>query len=121
MNHVHPEAEHRTGATAAPPPRYLQALAPLGPDEIRAAVATVKADAELGQGALFGNIDLCEPSPQAWRDHVAGSGSFAREARVNVSHKDRPGVWMVIVSLDKGSIVSRRHYPASHSAFQVEQ
>jgi primary-amine oxidase len=119
--HHHHAAESKTaGVSAPPPPRYLQAVAPLGPDEITAAVATIKADPDLGPGALFGNLDLREPTPQEWRNHLAGK-PFPREARINVSHKDRPGVWMVIVSPSKKTIVGRQHFPTSFSAFQVEQ
>ncbi|KFL32177.1 tyramine oxidase [Devosia riboflavina] len=88
--------------------------------EINSAVNAIKTDADLGPGALFGNIDLREPSPQEWRDHLAGK-AFRREARLNISHLDRPGVWMVFVALDNGAITFRRHFPTSHSAFQVEQ
>ncbi len=119
MTHVH-DAPARPGQSALPPPRYLQALAPLSREEIAATVAVIKADKDLGPGALFGNLDLREPTPQMWRDHLAGK-PFAREARINISHKDKPGVWMVIVSLAADAIVSRIHHPNKHSAFQVEQ
>jgi len=113
-------APTRPSQSALPPPRYLQALAPLNPDEIRAVVETIKADPDLGPGALFGNLDLREPTPQMWRDHLVGK-HLVREARVNISHKDRPGVWMVIVSITAKAITSRVYHPTSHSAFQVEQ
>jgi len=98
----------------------LQVLAPLTPAEIGTAVSAIKADPELGPGALFGNVDLREPTPQEWRDHLEGTG-FRRQARVNISHKDRPGVWQAIVDLDANRIVSRRNFPTAKSAFQVEQ
>ncbi|WP_084587463.1 primary-amine oxidase [Devosia riboflavina] len=120
MNHVHAAASQPQGQAAPPPPSYLQALAPLSAAEINSAVNAIKTDADLGPGALFGNIDLREPSPQEWRDHLAGK-AFRREARLNISHLDRPGVWMVFVALDNGAITFRRHFPTSHSAFQVEQ
>ena len=120
MNHVHAAASQPQGQAAPPPPSYLQALAPLSAAEINAAVEAIKADADLGPGALFGNIDLREPSPQEWRDHLAGR-AFRREARLNISHLDRPGVWMIFVALDSNAISFRRHFPTSHSAFQVEQ
>lgn len=120
MSHVHHEAPAKPGQSALPPPRNLQALAPLSREEIAAVVAVIKADKDLGQGALFGNLDLREPTPQMWRDHLAGK-PFAREARVNISHKDKPGVWMVIVSLAADAITSRVYHPTQHSAFQVEQ
>ncbi|CAN7688471.1 primary-amine oxidase [Devosia sp. LjRoot16] len=119
----HHHANHAApshGVAALPPPRYLQALAPLSPAEINAAVAVIKADVELGPGALYGNLDLREPTPDEWRAHLAGT-QLKREARLNISHKDRPGVWMVIVSLETNTIVSRRHFPTAKSAFQVEQ
>jgi primary-amine oxidase len=120
MTHVHDAARQPAGVAALPPPHYLQALAPLSADEIGVAVDVIKADPELGPGALYGNLDLREPTPQAWRDHLAGK-TLPREARINISHKDRPGVWMVIVSFEQRAIVSRRHFPTAKSAFQVEQ
>ncbi|MBN9335107.1 primary-amine oxidase [Devosia sp.] len=120
MNHVHAAATQPQGQAASPPPSYLQALAPLSAAEINSAVSAIKSDVDLGPGALFGNIDLREPSPQEWRDHLAGK-AFRREARLNISHLDRPGVWMVFVALDNNRIIFRRHFPSSHSAFQVEQ
>ena len=112
----HNHAGEKKGVAALPPPRYLQALAPLSPDEIKLTVDVVKADADLGRGALFGNLDLREPTPAEWRDHTSGKKSLVREARVDISHKDRPGVWMVIVS----SPASRRFsppFPDRESAF----
>jgi len=120
-HHAHHHHAGPRGEAALPPPRYLQALLPLQPDEIRAVVDTIKADADLGPGALFGNLDLREPTPTEWRDHVSGKAQLAREARINVSHKDRPGVWMVVVSVPGRTILARSHFPKSFSAFQVEQ
>ncbi|MET3896187.1 primary-amine oxidase [Devosia sp. UYZn731] len=120
MTHVHTAAPQAKGQAALPPPAYLRALAPLGPDEIKAVVDVIKADPELGPGALFGNIDLREPSPQAWRDYLGGK-PLLREARINISHKDRPGVWQAYVATDKPAITFRRNFPTAHSAFQVEQ
>lgn len=120
MNHIADTTTLQTGVAAAPPPAYLQALSPLTALEIRTVTDIIKADADLGPAALFGNLDLREPTPQEWRDHLAGK-PFERQARINISHKPRPGVWMVIVSLDNPRIVSRRHFPTAKSAFQVEQ
>ena len=120
MNEVHQAHSQGKGVAAPPPPRYLQVLAPLTPAEIGTAVSAIKADPELGPGALFGNVDLREPTPQEWRDHLEGTG-FRRQARVNISHKDRPGVWQAIVDLDANRIISRRNFPTAKSAFQVEQ
>lgn len=125
MNHLHEAHNHAAhghpaGVAALPPPRYLQVLTPLTPDEIKRTVAAIKADADLGPGALYGNLDLREPTPTEWRAHLSGT-RLPREARINISHKERPGVWMVIVSLETNAIVSRRHFPTAKSAFQVEQ
>jgi primary-amine oxidase len=109
-----------TGVAAPPPPAYLQALAPLTPDEIRAVVTTVKADPELGPAALYETIELKEPTPAEFWNHAAGR-PFAREARINVSHRDRPGVWIMTVSLAETRILTRRHFPNARPAVQVEQ
>lgn len=120
MNHIAETASLQAGVAAAPPPNYLQALAPLTPQEIRAVVDTIKADSDLGPNALFGNLDLREPTPQEWRNHLDGQ-AFPRQARINISHKEHPGVWMVIVDINNPRIVTRRHFPTAKSAFQVEQ
>ncbi|TXI12017.1 MAG: primary-amine oxidase, partial [Rhizobium sp.] len=44
-----------------------------------------------------------------------------RQARVNVNHLDRQGVWQLIVSLSGRSIVSRKHFATARAAFMVEQ
>ncbi len=109
-----------TGTAAPPPPTYLRALAPLDPDEIRAAVATVVADPDLGPDALFETIELREPTPEAFRA-LAGGTPLPREARVNVFHRDRPGVWTVFVQLDESRITARKHAPTARPAVQVDQ
>ncbi|HTI01589.1 MAG TPA: primary-amine oxidase [Acidisoma sp.] len=119
MNDVDP-SQTMTAGSAAPPPAYLQALAPLTPDEIRAVVSIVSADSELGPGALFETIELREPSPAAFRAHVAGT-PFPRQARCNLSHRDRPGVWRTVVSLAEKQIVSRQHFATARPMVQVEQ
>jgi primary-amine oxidase len=113
-------APHETGVAAPLPPAYLQALAPLTPEEIAAVVAAVKADPELGPGALYETIELKEPTPAAFRDHVGGK-SLPREARINISHRDRPGVWKMTVSLAERRILTKKHFPTARPAVQVEQ
>ena len=113
-------AHHETGFAAAPPPAYLQALAPLSADEIRAVVDVVKGDPELGPDALYETIELREPTPGEFRSHVAGK-AMAREARINISHRDRPGVWKMTVSLAERRILTKKHFPTSRPAVQVEQ
>lgn len=57
MTHTH-EAPTKQAQSALPPPRYLQALAPLSPDEIKAVVETIKADPDLGPGRCSA-ISIC--------------------------------------------------------------
>ena len=113
-------ASYQTGVAAPPPPAYLQALAPLSPDEIRTVVDVIKADPELGPGALYETIELREPSPAAFRDLVAGK-TLPREARINISHRDQPGVWKMTVSLADRRILTKQHYATVRPAVQVEQ
>jgi len=108
------------GIPAPPPPAYLRVLAPLTPDEIRTVVDTIKADPALGPGALYETIELREPTPHAFREHIAGQ-TLPREARINISHRDRPGVWKMTVSLAEGRILTRKHFPNARPAVQVEQ
>ncbi|RKD67914.1 primary-amine oxidase [Rhizobium sp. WW_1] len=120
MNQIVHSATTQTSAAAPPPPAYLKALSPLSADEIRAVTAVIKADPELGPDILFENIDLREPTPSEHRAHLEGQ-TLPRQARVNVNHLDRPGVWQLIVSLADKSIVSRKHFPTARAGFMVEQ
>ena len=81
MNDMVAATHPATGVAAPPPPAYLQALAPLTPEEIRTVVDVIKADPQLGPGALYETIELREPTPAAFRDHVAGK-TLSREARM---------------------------------------
>lgn len=116
---VHPAAA-QAGVAAPPPPTHLQALSPLTADEIRVVADVVRADPELGPSALFENIDLREPTPAEYRAHLEGK-TLPREARVNVNHLDRPGVWQLIVSLADKAIIGRKHFPTARAGFMVEQ
>lgn len=116
---VHP-ATAQAGVVAPPPPTYLKALSPLTADEIRIVADVVKANPELGPAALFENIDLREPTPAEYRAHLEGK-TLPREARVNVNHIDKPGVWQLIISLADKSIVGRKHFPTARAGFMVEQ
>jgi primary-amine oxidase len=120
MNQIVHSATTQAGVAAPPPPTYLKALSPLSAEEIRVVTAVIKADAALGPDALFENIDLREPPPAEYRAHVEGK-NLPRQARVNVNHLDRPGVWQLIVSLADKSIVSRKHFPTARAGFMVEQ
>jgi primary-amine oxidase len=120
MNHTVDPSATRAGVAAAPPPGYLQALLPLTPDEIRSVVEVVKSDPELGLGVLFENIEIREPTPNAYRAHLEGK-SLPREARINVNHLDKPGVWQLIVSVPDRKVLARKHFPTARAAFQVAQ
>ncbi|MDE1995841.1 MAG: primary-amine oxidase, partial [Rhizobiaceae bacterium] len=120
MNHTVQTASMQAGAAAAPPPSHLRALSPLTPDEIRTVVDVVRADADLGAEVLFENIDLREPTPTEYRAYLEGK-PLPREARVNVNHLDKPGVWQLIVSLAAKSVVGRKHFPTARAGFMVEQ
>ena len=104
---------------ALPPPRYLQALAPLSPDEIKAVVDDDQGRSRSRPGRAVRQSRSARADARGMARPPEGK-TLPREARVNISHKDRPGVWMVIVSLAGKAITSRRH-SRSHSAFQVEQ
>jgi primary-amine oxidase len=120
MNHAVDPSATRAGVAAAPPPGYLQALLPLTPDEIRSVVEVVKSDPELGPGVLFENIEIREPTPDAYRAHLEGK-PLPREARINVNHLDKPGVWQLTVSVPDRKIIARKHFPTARAAFQVAQ
>ncbi len=120
MNDTVGAAHHGTGVAAGWPPAYLHALAPLTPEEITAVVNVIKADPQLGPGALYETIELKEPTPAAFQDHIAGQ-PLPREARINISHRDRPGVWKMTVSPAERRILTKKHFPTARPAVQVEQ
>jgi primary-amine oxidase len=120
MNDVDQAAYSPAGVAAPPPPAYLRALAPLTTAEIETVVAVVKADPELGEGALFETIELKEPTPDVFHAHVTGT-EMPREARVGISHRDRPGVWKMTVSLAEKRILTKQNFPTARPMVQVEQ
>jgi len=70
-------------------------------------VGVIKADGELGPGALYETIELKEPTPVEFREHVAGK-VFPRNARINISHRDRAGVWKhAVCRLRKKKILTK--------------
>jgi primary-amine oxidase len=120
MNQIVDSTALQAGVAAAPPPAHLNALAPLTAAEIAAAVDVIKADPEFGPAALFETIELREPTPDVYQKHVAGT-AMPREARLNVSLLDKPGVWQTIVSLSERKVLWRKYHPTARAAFQVEQ
>ena len=88
------------GAAAAPHP-----LDPLGEDEIRAAVAAVRATGRIGEAARFAAIVLQEPPKAEVLAHVAGD-PVARRVRLTVVPGPGCGVVEAVVDTTAGAVVA---------------
>ncbi len=109
--------------TATPPGLSTGArhrLTPLDADEIRQAVAIIRADADFGDEFLFEVIELKEPTAAAMAAHGDGK-AWPREARANVFLQDKPGVWRLTLSLTDGVVTSKRFHPDAKPMIQLEQ
>ena len=114
----------RSGAPVAPhgespPDGSSNPLRPLSADEIRRAVAIVRADPGHGKDILFETIELMEPDKAALR--AWPEAAVPRRARANVFQVDQPGLWRLVLDLDQGAVLSRRHMPAARPMIQLEQ
>jgi primary-amine oxidase len=110
----------QTDIHASATPAYLAALAPLGPDELSAVAAIIKASPEFGATTLFQTIELKEPTPAEYRAAIAGA-PLPRHARAQVCKRDEPGVWSLTLSLDEERILTTQHFPTKRPMVQVEQ
>jgi primary-amine oxidase len=88
----------------------LHPLDPLTADEIRAAVATVRRERDVGDRWRFASIELREPSKAAVREH-AGGDPIDRAARVVCWDRDSGSVYQGLVSLTEDRVVSWRLEP----------
>jgi primary-amine oxidase len=102
---------------AAGPGCASHPLAPLTPDEIRAVVAIVRADARFGETVLFETIELKEPEKAA----LSGDTPPPREARANLFRADAPGVVRLTVSLDARAVTSAVHWESARPMIQLEE
>ncbi len=89
-------------ATAAAPPHPLDALTA---DEIRAAVALVRADGRLGEDALFSTVTLDEPTRAAVAGHRPGD-PVDRRIRMTLVPGPTASVVEAVVSLTGGKVVA---------------
>ena len=83
----------------------LHPLDPLTADEIRVAVAVVRASDRLGRGALFIRVFLHEPEKNAVLAFRAGD-AFERQAFVLVRDRHARTTCEVVVSITRGTILS---------------
>ncbi len=95
-------------------------LDPLTPAEIRSVAAIVRAAPAFGPEILFETIELKEPGKPALHAWKPGQ-PIPREARANVFHRDRPGVWRLTVALGDRAVISRQHLPGARPMVQLEQ
>ncbi len=85
-------------------------LDPLTADEIRAAVAIVRRDREVGERWRFASIELREPSKQTVREHRDGD-RIDRAARIVCWDRDSGSVYQGLVSLTEDRVVGWRSEP----------
>ena len=92
----------------------------LTPDEIRKAVAIVRAAAPYGADTRFETIELLEPSKAEVRAATAG-GMITRKARVNAFSAKKIGVMRMTVCLDTDKILTSQELPNMRPMIQLEQ
>ncbi len=100
--------------TGAPHP-----LDPLGAEEIERAVACVRAEHDLGEGARFVSVELREPGKSqlaAWR---AGGAPPPREAALVVLTEGR--THEAIVALAGDLLLAWQHIPGVHAAITADE
>ena len=98
----------------------LHPLQALTPAEITKVAAIVNADPPYGVDTRFETIELLEPEKPVVRAFKPGM-PIARQARVSVFSTTTIGVTRLFVSLDSGTIVSRKEFPQARPMIQLEQ
>jgi len=93
-------------------------LDPLDADEIRAAVALVRADPRANASVLFSQVDLCEPDK---RDALRGDAAGDRRARVVFMNRDERHAVDAVVSLARGAVDSWKVIEAGTPPFTSEE
>ena len=103
-------------------------LEPLGPDEIRAAVAILRAQRELAATVRFSTVELREPAKAellAWEEgRSAGADDLppiAREAFAIVMDRAGGAVHEAIVSLTEGTVTSWTEIPGVQPRVMLEE
>jgi primary-amine oxidase len=107
-------------ATVSDELAVLHPLQALTPAEITKVAAIVNADPPYGVDTRFETIELLEPAKKVVRSFKPGM-PIARNARVNVFSTTTIGVTRLFVSLDKGTITSRKEFPQARPMIQLEQ
>src|SRR3984885_13671965 len=92
------------------PSMTVHPLDPLTADEIRAAVAIVRRDREVGDRWRFASIELREPSKATVREYGDGD-PIERAARIVCWDRDSGSVYQGLVSLTEDRVVSWRLEP----------
>jgi primary-amine oxidase len=85
----------------------MHPLDPLSGDEIRAAVAVLRGERDVGPAWRFGTIELREPSKQG----LAGDEAIPREAILSCWNRDDGQTYRAVVSIGDERVVSWEHRP----------
>ena len=88
-------------------------LDPLSADELRAAVAILQRDRDVGMRWRFGTIELREPTKRALRE----GGALPREAILSCWNRDDGQTYKAVVSIDDDRVVSWEHRPGEQANF----
>ncbi len=91
----------------------MHPLDPLSGDEIRAAVAVLRRERDVGPGWRFGTIELREPSKQA----LAGDEAIPREAILSCWNREDGETYRAMVSIGDERVVSWEHRPGEQANF----
>ena len=91
----------------------MHPLDPLSAGEIRAAVAVLRRDRDVGTNWRFGTIELKEPAKAA----LASGDAIAREAIVSCWNRDDGQTYKAIVSLGDDRVASWEHRPGEQANF----
>ena len=95
-------------------------LQPLSDQEMRSAVAIVRADPDLPRTLLFETVELDEPPKSEVRAHRPGD-PVRRRARLVVFPAGSVGAWQVVADLDGQRVLSKTHFPDARPMIQPEQ
>jgi primary-amine oxidase len=91
----------------------MHPLDPLSADEIRAAVAIVRREQDVGPSWRFGTIELREPAKSA----LADGDARAREATLSCWNRDDGQTYKAAVSIGDDRLIAWEHRPGEQANF----
>jgi Cu2+-containing amine oxidase len=92
-------------------------LDPLSAEEIRAAVAILRRERDMGPRWRFGTIELREPPKAALRE----GGALPREAILTCWNRDDGQTYKAVVSIAEDRVISWEHRPGEQANFTEDE